>query len=214
MIALREPRVVTALLVAALSLFAVWRAAPLLRYGVSETLLDEPAMEAAMRPLTTDRSVGFLARRKLLTLSEPGDGTQHIDEIGQLLALAPLSSATWLELARARFSAGAGAEDIFGALALSRLTGPNEAYVMAARASFGLPLWAMAPAEAKSGLVRDLVGGWIETSETQRTLLRIVLQEARPETRDELRAALVAAGKDGATVSSRLGLSPEPDRAP
>ncbi|MGH6999910.1 MAG: hypothetical protein ACREEA_00170, partial [Stellaceae bacterium] len=54
--------------------------------------------------------------------------------------------------------------------------------------------------------VRDLVGGWVEVSEAQRTVLRASLRQQAAPTREEIRAALLRAGDEAVPVAAALGL--------
>ena len=199
-------RVITAALVSALSLATIWSAYPLLRFGVAAVTPDGATSLMRMSALVDDAAVGGMARARLVDSVAPNDSKRRVSELSETLARAPLSSGVWLDLARARFADGAEPAKIFGALAMSRTTGPNEALVMAGRANFGLPLWRLASHEIQDAIARDLVGGWFEVNDTRRMLLRVLLAQAVPETRAELRAALIAHGEDGAAVADRLGL--------
>jgi hypothetical protein len=196
-----------AALVSALALAAIWGAIPLLRFGLAAITLDEAASAARMSALVDDAVVGGMARARLIDNAGPSESRRRVAELSEMLARAPLSSGLWLDLARARFADGAEPAKIFSALDMSQMTGPNEALVMAGRAIFGLPLWMLASHEMREAITRDLVGGWFEVKDTRRMLLRVLLAQARPETRAELRAALIAHGKDGVAIAVRLGLA-------
>lgn len=200
-------RSATALLVSALALFAILGAIPLLRFGVASVTPDEAASIARFSALADDPAVGALARARLIDSIEQDEGLLRAAELSEMLSRAPLSSGVWLDLARARFSGGGEPAKIFDALAMSQTTGPNEALVMAGRAIFGLPLWPLASPPTRKAIARDLVGGWFEVKDTRRMLLRVLLAQSRPATRVELRAELLAQGKDGAEIAARLGLS-------
>lgn len=201
-----RPLILTAALISALAAIAIWRSVPLLRFGVASITADETVAASRLVGLVDDPSVGSLARERLLDAVEPEESRRRVKELSDLLARAPLSSGVWLDLARARFADGASPKKIFDALAMSQTTGPNEALVMAGRAIFGLPLWRLASPEMRKAIVRDLIGGWFEVKDARRMLLRVLLAQAQSDTRTELRAGLVAQGKDGVAIAARLGL--------
>lgn len=207
MTAAPRERIMPALFASALAMLAVWGAAPLLRLGVASLPLEARGSAARLSALVDDAAVGALARERLLDALGPGESRRRVTELSSLLARAPLASGLWLELARARFADGATPKSIFDALAMSQVTGANEALVMAGRAIFGLPLWRLATPDMRKAITRDLVGGWFEIKDARRMLLRVLLAQARDETRSELREELLSQGPDGAAVASRLGLS-------
>lgn len=200
-------RMTTSLLVGAACALTIAAAAPTLRYGLAEARMTDVDAEALLAGFADDRLVGHLARRRLLALGSSSDARSRVAEAETLLAHAPATSDVWLELARARFAEGAGPEKVISALAMSRLVGPNEAVVMAGRASFALPLWAMLTQAMRETAVRDLLGGWSTINEARRTILAAVLTQARTQTRADLRAALFAEQEPGQAVARRLGLS-------
>jgi hypothetical protein len=211
MIAQRMPRMATALLILGLCLFTGAGAVSMLRLAAAEMAIDgsTPAQAATaaarLAPLCADPVVGPRARARLLSLSDVHD-TRNLQWIEDLLADAPLASGGWRNLARARLQAGAPIAAVVTALAMARVTGPNEGHEMAARASFGAPLWAMLPIDARNGLIRDLVGGWAEMPGPERAALRVTLALARPETRTAVGAGLRRAGKAGVSLAQALGL--------
>lgn len=199
-------RSLTAALVSALSLATILGAYPLLRFGLAAVTPDKATSRMRLSALVDDAAVGGMARARLVDSMAPNDSKRRVTELSEMLARAPLSSGVWLDLARARFADGAEPAKIFGALSMSQTTGPNEALVMAGRAIFGLPLWRLASRSMQDAIVRDLVGGWFEVKDTRRMLLRVLLAQALPESRAELRAALITHGKDGAAIADRLEL--------
>lgn len=195
----------------ALFLGGLWAATligaiPVLRLGVAEVEAARGATSAVFVGLIDNPLVGEKAREARFDLAPPIDPARQVEELSDILVRRPLSSFHWLELARARYAAGAPPKTFFDAVAMSQLTGPNEAAIMASRAVFGLSLWPLASADMRKSLIRDLVGGWPQVAETRRMLLRIMLDDARPQTRTELLAALAPFNAAGADVATRLGL--------
>ena len=103
---------------------------------------------------------------------------------------------------------------VANAFAMSALTGPNEAYVMAHRALFGLELWDKWPPEVRRGLIGDLLDGWIEFSEADRRELDANLTVAPDQSRNEILASLLLAGKQAEPIIAALDLAPPKEAAP
>jgi hypothetical protein len=92
-------------------------------------------------------------------------------------------------------------DDVFGSLELSMLTGPNEGYVMEDRRFFGVSLWDKLSPDLKRRVANDLAAGEIFNGQKFRDLV-----SAQPEqVRNELRAALIAAGLSPKEIEKRLG---------
>ena len=97
---------------------------------------------------------------------------------------------------------------------MSDLTSPNEGWLMATRAILAVPLWRVLPPDSRRAAVNDLVGGWSEVSDVQRTALRVSLRLQSSRAREEIRAALLLAGEETAPIAETLGLGAPPDAAP
>ena len=210
MINLRELRVWTALLKISLCLFTISSALPALRYGLASLFVDASSAPVRLSLWTADGLVGPLAKRDLLTLAPPAAAASRVETLRSLLSATPMSGGAWLDLAVATQEAGASMEQVANALALSSLTGPNEARFMAGRASFGVPLWSKWPPDVRRTLIGDLVGGWGEMQRSERADLDALLTVEADKTRDEIRAALLLAGAQGTTIADALELTPEP----
>jgi hypothetical protein len=208
MIGAGQLRFWTALSVMGLSAFTIASSINLLAYGLQEPRIDAATANETLAPFASDRTVGFLARTKALELDRSLGAEARIAALSDLLSLTPLSGGAWLELARARLGAGAGIEKAASALAMAKLSAPNEAQAMAARAVFGLPLWRLLPPEDRKYLLDDLIGGFAAMSEPDRDALRAMFAAAGPKMRAEARAAHLVAGRDAAPVLSALGLGP------
>ena len=208
MIRAPELRFCTAFVVIGLSSFTIARSITLFRFGLAELAVDRSNAAAVLAPFEDDPAVGYLARREALAFGGHQDAREIAASASELLAATPLSGAAWLDLARARLGAGESMAKVASALAMSSLTAPNEARVMARRALFGLPLWPLLPPEARKSLIADLAGGWEETTRAERDALRAVLLTARPERREEMRAALLPLGKEADQIAGAVGLEP------
>lgn len=201
----------TALVVVGLSTVAIAQGWIVLRFGLAGALADATATEPRLKTFASDDLVGDLAERDLLRFAPPPSPQARIDAIGALLGRTPLSSGAWLDLAIARRTAGAPMESVAAALALSTLTGPNEARLMAGRAAFALPFWSALPPDARRALVADLVGGWGVLGADDRGRFAAILVTAPDGSGEEVRAALLLNGAAGATIAAKL--MPRPPRA-
>ncbi|MCX7899697.1 MAG: hypothetical protein N2444_06400 [Methylocystis sp.] len=207
MSAIEATRIGAALAIGGLCALIIARAVPIVRFGYIGATQTGVSAALAYGSLVNDRLVGGLAREARFEAAPPSDQRQATAEISAILARRPLSSRHWLELARARYADGSAPEKFFDAVRLSQMTGPNEASIMAGRAVFGLSLWSLAPADLRKALARDLVGGWPQISETRRALLRVMLDVATAQAREEIASSLVAFGDDGGAIAARLGLA-------
>ena len=208
MLLIRDPRFASALVIIGVSVFAVSRGVDLAGFAAAEMSADEQTVATRLAPWSNARGVATLARRHVLTEARDDelDAKARLAAIGDLLALAPLDGNAWAALAALRFASGAPAEKGSSALAMSDLTAPNEGWLMATRAILAVPLWRVLPPDSRRTAVNDLVGGWSEVSDVQRTALRVSLRQQSPRAREEIRAALLLAGEEAAPVVEALGL--------
>ncbi|PWB84029.1 MAG: hypothetical protein C3F11_03415 [Methylocystaceae bacterium] len=214
MIPVRELRFWTALAAIALCAFTISRAVTMVIYGLPELTADAATAKEKLGPFADDPAVGFLARAKLLELEQSEDAARRAADLRDLLILTPLSSSAWLELARARLGSGEPDEKVVNALAMSNLVGPNEGRLMAARAAFGFPLWPVLPPEARKTLTNDLIGGWGAMPDAERQGLLALFSLAGGGVREEARAALLLAGREGTAIARALGLGDSKRTAP
>lgn len=202
----RDLRPLTAFAVIGTSFFAVAMGVQLARFALAEMAAGDAARNR-LTPWTHTPGIAVFARRHLVAeLGEAAGANERLAATADVLSRAPLDSAAWAMLAALRFAAGAPAEKGVSALAMSNLTGPNEGRIMAARAVLALPLWRVLPPASRRWAVRDLVGGWAEVSQAQRTVLRASLRQQAAPTREEIRAALLRAGDEAVPVAAALGL--------
>jgi hypothetical protein len=209
MIAIREARVWTVLLVAGLCLVAISAAWPTVRFGLAEQIADPRAAQARLQPLISEPPVGALAQQAALDLALPAPASERRAALQRLLEATPLASGAWLDLAAERERSGLPMRQVASALALSSLTGPNEARIMAGRAAFGLRLWGQLPPDLRRGLIGDLVGGWGDVDDARREELGAVLALAPDQARSEILSALLLAGPPGAPIIAALDLAPK-----
>ncbi|WP_294540081.1 hypothetical protein [uncultured Rhodoblastus sp.] len=209
MINIRELRFWTILLMVGLSMMAIATALPTLRFAVAAQLADPQTVNERLQPSTIDPPMAPLALRLTLVLAPPKSPAERVDALQALLGLTPLVGGAWLDLAIARQQAGQPMQNVASALALSSLTGPNEVRFMAGRAVFGLPLWERLPPDVRRGLIGDLVGGWGGVTTDDRRDLDAILTVASDQTRAEISAALLLAGKPAEPIMKALDLSLE-----
>ncbi len=210
MINFYEFRFWTSFLVIGVCLFAISLAVPTLRYGLAGLSVDANSAHARLTPLTDDPVVGAFVRGDLAMIAPATNAISQIDNLVSLVADTPMAGGAWLDLAIARLHAGAEMEQVSKALALSTLTAPNEGRLMAGRASFAIPEWSRLPPDIQRTLIADLVGGWDEMDGVQRTDLDAELTVASALTRQQVRAALLLAGKAGSPIADALGLDSAP----
>jgi hypothetical protein len=211
MMRMREVRFWTTLGVAGLSVFAIAQGWTALRFGLGEAQADSASAESQLQPFAGDGLVGDLADRDLLRLAPPVPPQARVDAVGALLGLTPLNGGAWLDLAIARRAAGASMESVAAALALSAMTGPNEARFMAGRVAFALPFWSALPPDTRRSLIADLVGGWGAFGGDDRARLSAILANAPDRSSEETRAALLLNGAAGAAIANAL--MPPPAKA-
>ena len=210
MISLRELRVWTFLIVMALSAYVLRQASTVLSFGIAEALATPQSVEDRLQSFVAAPIVASLARRDLLRLAPAADATSQVEDLAEFLTQRPLASGAWLDLTAAKIAANAGLDEVAASLALSNVTGPNEAYLMAGRAAFGLPLWASLPPDSRRSVISDLVGGWAGIDDSSRVGLKAALARTDGKTREEVRAALLLVGKPAIAIEKALDLKPAP----
>ena len=210
MINIREARFWTALLVMGLCALTMSWALPTLQFGLASQWADARSAGAVLAATTGRAPVGPLAQRLWLQLGPPHAAKERVAALQTLLAAMPLSGGAWLDLAIARKEAGAPMQDVSSALAMSALTGPNEARFMAGRAFFGLPIWDQLPPDFRRTLIGDLVGGWSELGWSRAAALSAILTVASDQSRTEILAMLLLWGPPGEPIIKALDLAPPP----
>ena len=120
-----------------------------------------------------------------------------------ILSLEPLSSMDWLSLSKAELMTQQPMEDVFGSLELSMLTGPNEGYLMAERAIYGVSLWQKLSPDLKRRVAHDLsVADYPDRDIIE---IRSFVSTQPEQIRTELREALIASGLSPQEVEKRTG---------
>jgi hypothetical protein len=224
---LKWRRIATGLAALGLSALTMSLAGPLICISLAELEMDEEGAARAASSMASKQVADVYAIRHQLSSSDHAKigGEEGVEEtvveaerrialIEALLRVTPTASDLWLQLAANRLLSGAQPDEVLKALALSEVTGPNERHMMAARASFALPLYADLPEKVRGMASRDLVGGWSELKFEQREFLRLVLARAPDDVRQDLRARLVRIGAEVELIITALGLADTPGNHP
>ncbi|MDE2579618.1 MAG: hypothetical protein KGL46_12475 [Hyphomicrobiales bacterium] len=165
----------------------------------------DPVQRAlAARALTQSFAAGDLARRAVAVAEN--DPVKRAALLGAALSSAPAAGELWLDLAATRLAAGDAPEQVMAALRLSGLTTPNEARLMAQRASLSIPLWAVMPDDMRRRALADLVGGWTHVDEPHKAALRAALSFAPADMRARVLAALPQDAARRDNMQRSLGL--------
>jgi hypothetical protein len=181
----------TALMIAALSLCAMFGGASLLRLGLAET---RGAGGDAFRLLLKDRVVGAAAGLDLSIAEAAAAPAARARALETLLARAPANSGAWLDLAVARRAAGDDVSRVLEALRFSSLTGPREARLMAGRVAFALPFWSALPEDLRARLIDDLAGAGPYLEASERGLVGGLIEVQTPADIEQICGELQAHG--------------------
>jgi hypothetical protein len=189
-------RLLTALVVIGICIWPLWQGFNVIRYAMAYST------PAALQPWFAVSGLAFDAREGALTLVNDSSDERTIrkrrDEIAEILAIRPLSSRYWLQLAEARVDAHDVLAKVIGALELSVVTGPNEGYMIMQRGFFGIWQWEVMPSELRKRAVADLVArqnsSANQISDAQMAWLRATLSEKTEQVRHEILLALQAQG--------------------
>jgi len=204
---MRDLRFLTVFAVIALSMWTAWHGALAAAYELA-TLRPAARGDRAIvpGPWTNERGVASLALENALrAASRPEAQTPlptRLDLLADYLAHVPLSSQRWLDLAVVRNASGMPAGRIAEALAMSALTGPNEANVILRRAAFALSIWEKLDPETRGRAASDLA---VIIPPLDPGGIKLALAIKTDKMRSEVRDTLVAHGVP-ATVIKYIGL--------
>lgn len=214
MIRISDKRLWTALIIIALAGYAGQQSFSVLSFALNEAEAIEADAVQRLTPYVDLTATAARARRDIIDRARAEDPREGAEELASYLSVQPLASDGWLQLSRARLSAGEAPQAIVASLALATLTGPNESYLMARRAIFAMPLWSALPPDSRRSLISDLVSGGFDAMDLDgRAVARFALATATQRTRDELNAGLLLMGKKGAKIATSLSLTESSDRA-
>jgi hypothetical protein len=135
------------------------------------------------------------------------DPQKRAETLAKLLALRPLSSKDWLQLAVMRLVAGEQQKQVLAALLMSSVTGPNEGGIMWQRGVVGRSVWQALPPGAGQRAIDDLAGVMRVTSVSNGDMsaVRNVLDMKPADTRSAIADRLRAEGVTEADLG-RMGL--------
>jgi hypothetical protein len=197
----RNVRLLTSLAVIGICIWPVWKGLDVTRFAMAGSQTE------AVRPWGDDSGVAFAAREDALTSTNDSSDDATIrkrrDEIAQILAIKPLSSYYWIQLAESRVDAHEPIAKTLDALELSEVTGPNEEYMITQRGLFGIWQWEVLPPDVRQRAIADLVAGSL--SDTKLAWLKKTLAEKPEPVRQEIRSALQAQGFSQSNFN-RIGL--------
>jgi hypothetical protein len=189
-------RLLTALAVVGICVWPVCQGVNVVRYATADSKPE------ALQPWFAVAGLAFDARERALTPTNDSSDDSTIrkrrDELAQILAIKPLSSHYWLQLAEVRVDAHEILTKAIDALELSDVTGPNEGYMMAQRGLFGIWQWEALPAEVQYRAIADLAARQNahanRISDPEIAWLRKTLSEKTEKVRQAIRLDLQAQG--------------------
>ena len=194
-------RSLTALAVIGLCLWPVWKGSSIIRFTLADAASED------VRPWRAASGVAFDAREDSLTaIDDTSNDTTiraRLDEIEKILAVRPLSSEYWVQLAEARVDAHEPLPKVIEALEMSTVTGPNEEAMITQRGLFGIWQWETLPADEQRRAIADLAA--VRPSDAKAAWLKTTLAAKSEAVRRDIRAALEAQGFK-ADDFSRIGL--------
>jgi hypothetical protein len=192
----------TALLVAGICVWPVSQGFELISYAMADNSSE------AVHPWISVPGLAFKAREYALTSTDDSSDDETIrkrrDDLVDMLAIRPLSSFYWLQLAESRVDTKDTAAKESAAFELSKLTGPNEGHVMTQRGLFGIWRWEALSQEERNTAISDFAARRIPDGDL--AWLRKALSEKTEKMREDIRSDLEAHGlpKD---EFSRVGLN-------
>jgi hypothetical protein len=188
-------RVLTAIALIGICGFSVARGLSIVHFSRVLAIADSPQKRAELGD--TWRSVANVGSAALrpevaepINISDPKLATSQREAVSSLVSLEPMSSVDWLSVSGLQLYTDQPMEQVFDSLELSMLTGPNEGYVMAERAIYGVSLWQRLSPDLQRRVVADLAVG--EELEIQK--IRAFVSKQPKQLRNELREALIANG--------------------
>ncbi len=202
-----EARVLTAAVVVAASAWTLARGVQAVAYDiVAERPISRDDIAKTFGPWVNAPGVAALARENLMRVppdfAEAAQIRDRREALADYLSAVPLSSQRWLELAVMRNALGGPAEKVIEALAMSSLTGPNEAAVILRRAAFALSIWEKLDAATRERTANDLA---VVSPPLDPGGIRLALAIKTDRERDDVRDTLAAHGVS-AQVIQYVGL--------
>ncbi|HEV2551852.1 MAG TPA: hypothetical protein VGU20_31365 [Stellaceae bacterium] len=202
-------RVLTALVIISVCLFASFRGWNIARFAQAQVVSSRSDVNDLRRwvgvPGVTSAALQATLARAVV--SDVEAARQRAQNLIALLSARPLSSEEWLSLAQMRFITGQPENDVQSALLMSSVTGPNEDYVMWQRGLFGLLIWQSLTADARQQTIRDFAGALqgVPLGHSELSAAKYLLSAKTDEVRSEISRLLKGEGISQ-TDFGRLGL--------
>lgn len=201
-------RRLTPYVVGALALFAAVEGARVASFAVAE-MIGGAASAATGRLAAWQNTTGVMAAarwpgRLVLNDNDADQFSRREKRLEAYLAVRPMASSAWLELAELRATMARPRQSIIDAISLSQLTGPLEGTLMFRRAALALLNWDDLPNDVKDRTARDVA--LVENTPSESFYLKSVIAGRSAAVRDDLRWRLLqVAGLPEARLES-LGL--------
>jgi hypothetical protein len=164
-------------------------------------------LSQTLRPWIDAPGLSFVARQAVLTTIPYANETkfriQRGEAVSSLLVVKPIATGYWLGLAQMRFATEQNPTSVANALAMSVLTGPNEASMMSQRASFDVVYWELLPQEARRRAAVELSPPDLSPAEI--VPVREALARKLDAVRQQIRAVFQAQGLSSVRLTE-LGL--------
>jgi hypothetical protein len=166
-------------------------------------------IENMLGPFSTWKNTNGVATRArslaldIILAKTPGDTAAIENALDEVAKASPTSVAAWQARAVHQRALGAPMERVLPGFRMSVLTGSHEGYYMTQRAKFGLEYWSELPEVDRRIAIRDLVGSATDFGPDR--YHNIVASKSQAE-RDEIRAAVMASGRDSKALLQDLRL--------
>src|SRR5215211_6872562 len=207
-------RLWTAIAIIGMCGFSVAEGWTIVRFSVAMAKID--SSENRVEFISTWTAVSGLASMALqaevsdeVNPSDLNAANRRREALSAILSVRPLSTTDWLWLSGMQLVSEQPMEQVLGSLELSRVTGPNEGYIMPERGIFGVSLWERLSPNLKSHAAVDLGPMLFPRTPAEgagREKLQAVLSTKSERVRNELRDALVATGLSPKEIEQRLGV--------
>jgi len=197
----------TAALIGTCALTASYGLSIIRFYMANAVVGADDDLSQALRPWIDAPGLSFVARQAVLTTipyaNEAKFRIQRADAISTVLAVKPIATGYWLGLAQMRFATEQNPTSVANALAMSVLTGANEAPIMSQRASFDVVYWELLPQDARQRAAMELSPPDLSPAEI--VPVREALARKTDAVRQQIRAVFQAQGLSSVRLTA-LGL--------
>jgi hypothetical protein len=198
---MRGGRILTALVTLNVCAFAIWHGWSIVRFTIARAaVLSHHRPVETLQPWMAVTSVaGAAVAVPLSEPVEPGSresARRRADAFSAIIAVKPLSAMNWLSLASMRLVTAEPFDSVASALAMSSLTGPNEAFVMSQRGIFGLLQWDVLSADQRRQTAADFATAIpaLPNADYATNAAKAILSAKTAGVRQEIAASLRAQG--------------------